>query len=148
MRDAFGLFDQMRGLAEIGVHAGRGDKAGHLALFGDRAGISVVADLLVHRKRFPGQGRLIDAEIGALDQLHVGGNDIAEFYQHDVARNQQPRLDVLPDAVALDARLERQALLEQRDGVVGLVFLEEANAGVDEQHDQNNDEIGPMLERG
>ena len=60
-----GLLDEMRGLAEIGLHSGRGDDAVHLALLGDGAGIGVVADLLVDRQRFPGQRRLIDAEVGA-----------------------------------------------------------------------------------
>ena len=79
VRNRLGLLDEMRGLAEIGVHAGRGDDAGHLALLGDRAGIGVVADLLVDRQRFAGQRGLVDAEIGARDQLDVGGNDVAEL---------------------------------------------------------------------
>ena len=96
MRDLLACSTRRGGLAEIGVHAGRGDDAGHLALLGDRAGIGVVADLLVDRQRFAGQRRLIDAEIGAVDQLQIGGDDVAELDQHDVARNQQPRVDVLP----------------------------------------------------
>ncbi len=44
-------------LAEIGVHSGRGDNAIHLAPLGDRAGIGVVARLLVDRQGFAGQGQ-------------------------------------------------------------------------------------------
>jgi len=37
VRDGLGLFDEMGRLAEISVHAGRCDDAGHLTLLGDRA---------------------------------------------------------------------------------------------------------------
>jgi len=146
MRNGLGLFDEMGGLAEIGVHACGRHQAGHFALFGDRARIGVVADLLVDRQRFSGQRRLIDGEI-APDQFQIGRDDVAELDQHDVARNQEFRLDVLPDAVAQDPRLQREALLEQRDGVVGLELLPEADASVDEQHRQNDREVGPMLQK-
>ena len=79
VRDGLRLLDQMGRLAEIGLHPGRGDETGHLALLGDRAGIGFVADLLVDRQRFAGQRRLVDAQIGALDQLQVGRNDVAEL---------------------------------------------------------------------
>ena len=46
-----------RPLAEIGVHSGRGDRAVHLALLGDGAGIGVVARLLVDRRGFAGLGQ-------------------------------------------------------------------------------------------
>ncbi len=121
---------------------------GHLALLGDRAGIGVVADLLVDRQRFARQRRLIDAEIGAVDQFQIGGNDIAELDQHDVAGHEQLCLNILPGAVALDARLQRKALLQQGDGIVGLEFLPEADACIDEQHRENDDEIVPMAEPG
>ena len=73
MGDGLRLFDEMRRLAEIGVHAGRGDDSLHLAVLGDRAGIGVVAGLLVDRQRFPGQRRLVDAEIIAFDQCRSAG---------------------------------------------------------------------------
>ena len=144
MRNALRLFDEMGGLAEIGVHAGGRDHAGHLALLRDRARIGVVAGLFVDRQRFAGQGRLIDGEIGAADQLQIGRDDVAELDQHDIARNQEPRLNVLPLAVAQHPRLQREALFEQRDGVVGLELLPEADPSVDEQHRQNNREVGPV----
>ena len=65
----------------------------------------------------------------------------------DIAGDQEFRLDVLPFAVALDARLEREPLLQERDGIVGLEFLPEADAGIDEQHRQNDGEVVPMAER-
>ncbi len=64
----------------------------------------------------------------------------------DVAGHQELRLDVLPYAVALDARLEREPLLQEGDGVIGLEFLPETDAGIDEQHRQDDGEVRPMLE--
>jgi hypothetical protein len=60
----------------------------------------------------------------------------------------QPCLAVLPSAVALDPRFQRQPLPQQSDGIVGLKFLPEADAGIDEQHRQNDDKVGPMAEHG
>ena len=147
VRHRLRLLDEVGSLAEIGVHAGRGDKAGHLALLGDRPRIGVVADCLVHRQRFPGQRRLIDAEVVAPDELHVGRNDVAEADRNDVAGHEEPRLDVLPNAVALDARFQGQPLLQERDRVVGLELLPEANARVDEQHEENDRKIVPMTKQ-
>ena len=98
-------------------------------------------------QRFAGQRRLVDAEIVAVDELQIGRNDVAEPDQDDVAGNEQARLDVLPCAVAPDPGLQREALLEQRDGVVGLELLPEADACVDEQHDENDREIVPVAQQ-
>ena len=101
---------------------------GHLAQPRDRAGIGDVADLLVDRQRFAGERRLVDAEIVAADELDVGRDDAAERERDEVAGNELAGGDILPRAVAHDPRLQRQPLLEQRDGVVGLELLPEADA--------------------
>ena len=64
----------------------------------------------------------------------------------DIAGHEQLRLDVLPHAVTLDPRLERQSLLQERDGIVGLELLPKADAGIDEQHQQDDGQVAPMLE--
>ena len=112
MGNGLGLLDETGGLAEIGLHSGRGDDAGHLALLGDGARIGLVPGLFVDRERFSRQRRLVDAQVIAFDQLQIGGNDIAQLDQHGIARHEQLCLDLLPLAVALDARLERKPLLQ------------------------------------
>ena len=131
MRDGAGALDKARGLAEIGVHAGRGDHGLHLAELGDRAGIRRIAHLLVDRQRLPGQRRLIDAQIVALDEAHVGRDDVAEADQDDVARDEFARRHFPPAPVAQHAGPQRQALLERGNGGVGLELLPEADAGVE-----------------
>ena len=93
---ALGLLDKTGGLAEIGLHAGRRDNAGHFALLGDGTRISLVPGLLVDRQRFPGQSRLVDAQVIAFDQLQIGWNDVAELDQHGIAGHEQLRVDLLP----------------------------------------------------
>ena len=63
----------------------------------------------------------------------------------DDTGNEQVGLDILPCSITLDPRL-CQPLLEQSDGIVGLEFLPEPDAGIDEQHDQDNGEVVPMSE--
>ena len=43
---------------------------------------------LLDRLGLPGEGGLLDAEAGRLDEPGIGGYDVAGFEQHDVARHQ------------------------------------------------------------
>ena len=61
MRAGPGGFDQLRGLAEIGVHAGRRDHAGHLAELDHRSGIRGVTHRLVDRERLARQRGFVRA---------------------------------------------------------------------------------------
>ena len=140
-----GAGDQLGGPAEEGVVAGAGDERDHLALLGDAAGVGRVSNLLVHRQGFAGERGLIDADVVAVDEGHVGGHNLAEPEAHDIARHQPGGIHRRPVPVALDMRFGRQAFLQRRQGVGGLAFLPEADAGVVQQQHRDNDEIDPML---
>ena len=103
--------DKLRGAAEEGFAAGRGDHASHRPLFGDAARIGLVADLLRNRQRFAGQRRLIAAQILAIDQDKIGRNDLTRGNADDITRYKLGGVDRDPLVVAQGAGARRQALL-------------------------------------
>ena len=87
---------------------------------------------------------MIERDRLALKQLQVGRNDVAQCDVDDVAGHQLAGRQIDPFAVTPDPGSRRQTLLEQRDGVVRLVFLPERDAGIDQQHQKNDGEIRPV----
>ncbi len=148
MRGVLRLPHQPRGLAEIGLHAGRDHEPEHRALLGDRAGIGDVADLLVGRQGFPGERRLIDAQVVALEQLDVGRDDGAEAQPHHVAGHQLACVDLAPVAVAPHPGFQREGFLQLLDGVAGLVLLPEPDQRVEQQENEDDDKVGPVADHG
>jgi hypothetical protein len=144
VRRRAGLLHQLRGLAQIGVHTRGIDHADHLALLGDRAGIHHLAHLAADRQRLAGQRRLIDAEIVAIEQLDVRGQDVAQAHAHDVARHQLRGVDLQPLPVAFDPAFERELFLEGIERAARLVFLPETDCGVEQQQQDDDDEVRPM----
>ena len=67
------------------------DNGQHLALLDDGVGIGRFADLLGDRQRLPGERGLIEAEVIAVEQLHVGRHHVAETDLDDVAGHQLAR---------------------------------------------------------
>jgi hypothetical protein len=123
--------------------AGGSHHTAHLALPHDRAGIDGVADLAIDWQGFASERRLVDAKVVAVAQFEVGRHDIAELDQHDVARHQQARGQIPPLAVAQHAGHGCQPFPERGDRRVRFVFLEKADARVDQQHDDDNREVVP-----
>ncbi len=144
MRRRAGGLDKRRSLPEIGISAGGRDHRSHFAHLGNGAGISGIADGLVDRQRLAGQGRLINAQIFTLDQLDIRRNDISETQENNITGHQLGRRNTAPDPVAQDSRLERQFFLERGNGIVGLEFFPESDAGIDQEHDGDDREIFPM----
>ncbi len=60
----------------------------HFALLRYRAGVDDLAGFLVDGQRLPGEHRLIHAQILSLDELGIGGDDIAEPQANDVTGHQ------------------------------------------------------------
>ena len=135
---------QLGGAAEEGLVAGGGNHRGHRALLGDAARIGAVADALGDRQGFAGECGLVDAEIVAGDQEHVGRHDLAGGDGDHVAGHQVGGIDRQPLVAAQRARLQRQALLERGQRVGGLVVLPEADRGVVEQEAGHHGEIRPV----
>jgi hypothetical protein len=128
----------------VGAHAGSRHDRLHLPEPGDRARIDGVAPFLLDRQGLARQGGLIDAQVIAFDQARVGGHDIAEADQQDIARDELARRDVPPAAIAQHARAKRQALLQGGDRRVGLELLPEADRRVEQQQGKNDREIRPV----
>ena len=77
-------------------------------------------------------------QVCTLDQPEVGGNIAAGINQDDVAGNQVLGIDLPNLAVAPDQCMRGRQLLEGGDGLFRLVFLKNADGGV-QQHDQQDD---------
>jgi hypothetical protein len=144
MGNRAGRSDKLRGAAEEGLVAGRGDHTRHGPLFGDAARIGLVADLLRNRQRLAGQRRLIAAQILAIDQDKVGRNDLARRDADDIARHKLGGIDRDPLVVAQGAGARGQALLQCRQCVRRFVVLPKTDGGVIEQQSGNDGEIRPI----
>jgi hypothetical protein len=89
--------------------------------------------VLVDGQGFAGDGGLVDLQVGVLgDESAVGGDDGAFFDLEDVAGDDLGGLDFLQLAITEDCGLEGERLLELLDDGAGLVFLEEADEGVEQ----------------
>jgi hypothetical protein len=106
-----------------------------------------IAHLLGHRQGFAGERRLVDADVVALDQGHVGRHDLAQPEAHHVARHQGGGIDRRPGPVALHMGFRRQALFKRRQGVGSLALLPKADAGVVKQQNQDDGEVDPVSDQ-
>ena len=97
-------------------------------------------------QRLTGQRRLVDLNRVPLEQSRVGGDDVTQAQPDDVARDELSRRGIDPLAVAQHTGLDRELGLQGVDGLAGLVLFPEPDAGVGEQQDQNDDEVGPVAQ--
>ena len=91
----------------------------------------------------PGQGGLVHLDT-ALVHDAVGRHGGSGAEQHQVARNDQGGVHLLPLAVPLDRRLGLQRSLEGGDRVGSLDGLIPAERGVDELDGQQDDSVDPV----
>ena len=151
-------------LAHLGVHAGPGDQGlaaaidhggAHIAHIlavaqGDLAlvlGQAQRLDHLVDGDALAGEGGLLDLEAGTLQQAAVGGDRVAGFQQHHIARDQLVAVD--RDLLAVPQHLAGGGGhgLQRLDGGFGLALLEHAQHGVQQHHDQDDKDLGKALAR-
>jgi len=118
--------------------------SGHVALLCDRAGIGLVTDPLGHRERLAGQRRLVDTEIGAVDQEQIARYDLSCRDVHDVARHELGRVDRHPVAVTQNPGLRRQSFLQRIERIGGLVVLPETDCGVVQKKPDDDEEVRPV----
>jgi len=88
-----------------------------------------------------GEGRLIDADIIAVHEFAVGGNNVTQAQPDYIARNQIRGVDLLPFFVSKGPRLEGQLSFQGRQGIGGLVFLPETDETVKNEHGRDDEEI-------
>ncbi len=154
--------EHLRDHADLRMHP----RAGHESLaasVGDQGahegGIFPVAqgDVLVqdHRRvlldgdRFPRQRGLLDFEVDALHQTHVGGDVVAGLQKNDVPHHEFPggNRDLVPSPDDLGAGCGH--LSQGGDGLFGLRFLNHPDHGVedDDEHDGDGIDILAQEER-
>ena len=155
----FGLFDELRDAAKLGVEAGRRDHADaaaarhRRALEQHRAALSQArvdgdgVDLLVNGGGFAGQRRFIGGEIGALDEPQIGGNGIAGIQQHNVAGHQFLSRDQACVAVAADAGRTAAERAQRLDRSRRLQFGDKADQRVDGEHGDDGGAFFQFAER-
>jgi len=139
-----GAVHQVRRLAEECVHAGGDDDGLDLSLLHGGAREDTLPRVLVDGQRLAGQRRLVDLERVALKQPGVGGDDVTELDADDVTGHEDGRVLLLPLAVPEHLGLGREARHERGRRVAGVVLLDEADGGVDEEEDDDADEVLPV----
>ena len=143
-----GLGDEGDDAVEIRVGPGVHHRGQHLALLDDRAGVGHVARLLADREGFAGEGRLVDEQVVAAEQLDVGRHDVADAQLDDVAGHEVPGRNREEPPAAQGDDLGAQVLFQGPQGVQGPVLLEEIQTGVDEQHHADDAEVLPFPDHG
>ena len=87
MADGDRRLDQFRRLAEVGFAARRVDQRADFAAPNDRAGEDGVAGFARGGQGLPGQRRLVDGYLVAVQQAGVGRHDVAQAQADGVARH-------------------------------------------------------------
>ena len=146
MADAACALHELSGLCEVGVLAGAVDKRADLALSEDRAGVDRVAGFARRGERLAGERRLVHLDRVAVEQARVSRHDVAEAHADDVARHKVACRRRAPLAIALHPGRHRQLGLQGVDGLSGRVLLGEADHGVGEQQDEDDEEVRPVLQ--
>ena len=86
---------------------------------------------LVHRQRFPGEGRFIGLQVAPLQQPQVGRHPRPSLQLHQIARYQLLRGQALARATAHHLHLGAHRSRQGGDRVLGLALLHEADHGID-----------------
>ena len=133
MADGDRRLHQFRRLAEVGFAARRIDQSADFAAANDRTGEDRVAGFARGGQRLPGQRRLVDGYLVAVQQARIGRHDVAQAQADGVARHQFPRRRRDPFAVAFHPGLDRQRRLQGSDGVARLMFFPETDRRVGDQ---------------
>jgi hypothetical protein len=68
------------------------------------------------------------------------------FDLQDVARHNLWCLDLLQLAITENSGLEREGLLQLLDNGAGLIFLNETNAGIEQEQCADDAEVDPILQ--
>ena len=105
-----------------------------------QVGLLQCTHVLLHGVRLAGQGRLLDPQLGGLDQAQVGSHGIAGLQHHHVAGHQLARRHTGGLPVAQHVCGGRRHGLESGDGALGAKGLDEADDRV--EHNDHHDHHG------
>jgi hypothetical protein len=94
-----------------------------------------------------GERRLLDTEVGGLDQAYIGGHPVAGLQAHHVPGHQLLGIDPGPAPVPAHLRVEGEHLPDPLERLVGLALLHEADQRVDHDHAEDHARVDPMAEK-
>ena len=80
-------------------------------------------------------------QVHRLDQPPIGGNTVAGFQQYDVAGHQLNRADFVHVPITPHANLRGLHRTQRGQRLLGLIFLEEAKPGVEQDDRQDDDGV-------
>jgi hypothetical protein len=98
-----------------------------------------VGGLFLHRNGFAGERGFVDLEVDAFNQAQIGGDVVARFDQHHVARHQFAAGHAHTVPVADRLGFGCGHLLQGRQGFLGAAFLHHTQHGIQHHNRQDND---------
>ena len=102
---------------------------------------------LGHRHRFPGERGFGQLQLGTVDQACVGAYGVAGRQQQHVARHQFGGGQGLFLAFAQHPHLQAGQAAQRGHRTFGAAFLQGANDGIDQHHQQDHAGIAPVPQR-
>jgi len=104
-------------------------------------------DSLPDRRRFTGQRRLVDPEVGRPAQAEVGRDDRPGLEQDDVPWDDFSSGDFDRAAVSQDSRARCRQLLQRFERRLGSSLLESADPGVEKNDGEDDPGFDPITQR-
>jgi len=131
-----------------GVTSGSDNNEGLTALDSGRS-VADIAFVLVNSERLASDGRLVNLEESIFgNNATVGGDDGTLLNLENIARDDIGSLNFSEVTVTEHSSLKSKSLLQLSDDGAGLEFLDETNAGVEQEQTADDTEINPILETG
>ena len=140
--------------ADLGLHAGcghdglgppTGDDRLHEEAVGTvadgRVGGGDPLERLAHRERLAGERGLVDLEVVGHDERRVGGDAVPGLQEHDVTRHQCVGRELHHRATAPDAGRVGEHRAEGVEALLRSTLLHEAEQGVGDHHDPDDDRV-------
>ena len=149
--------EQLVDAAEFGLASRGDDHAARPAGDHERAGIGharAIADgrlvrdgrgRFVRRHRFAGQRGFFRAQVLDLGQADVGGDLVAGFEEHDVARHERLRRDHRRLPVAQGSRFRRQHVANRIERLLRPALLKKAEQSVDDDDAEDDRGVEPQV---
>jgi hypothetical protein len=149
--------EQLIDAAKFRLASRRDDNSARAAGNHQRAGIShagAIADgrlvrdgrgRFVGRHGFACERRFFRAQVLDVGEADVGGDLVAGFEEHDVARHERLRRDHRRWPVAQGSRFRREHVADRIERLFRLAFLKEAEQSVDDDHAEDDRGVQPQV---
>ncbi len=149
--------EQLIDAAEFSLASRRDDNSARAAGDDQRAGIGHAGaiadgrlvrdgrDRFVRRHGFAGERRFFRAQVLDVGEADVGGDLVAGFEEHDVARHERLRRDHRRLSVAQGSRFRREHVADRIERLLRPAFLKEAEQSVDDDHAEDDRGVQPQV---